>query len=404
MPPRKSIRVIEDNDRATRDNAAINDSLRKIYETPEKTKDKQQFIFADEKKCEQKHPGMPCAANDGPHYPDYLDSKGFTKLCGYCKALLLPSETPSMCCSDGQVRLPAPPAHPKELLCLWNRDVCFTGNESEHFLSRTRIYNNLLAIGYVTSGSAEERPTKCAPIVLINGEIYHYITGNLEVFLKNLPHKFIGCEPLSRDGLRMPRINSQLFWVDPQTANAEREKNPVFKAMDVKENVLKPLDVMLRRDHVLAKVYKTAREKYDEARQEALAHGLQDVAHFRITLLNQKDAPEKIKDRKLHDRQVNLPTVNEIAAIHCSNVEDPPEIKDITLTTRSGQIVKFFNDHALLDPTTYPLIYPYGSLGFHKKIPKFKKGNPSGQTIKYISKRQYFSKFYLFLSVHFSTF
>ena len=64
----------------------------------------------------------------------------------------------------------------------------------------------------------------------------------------------------------MPRINSQLFWVDPRTANSEREKNPVFKAMDVKENVLKPLDAMLRRDHVLAKVYKTAREKYDEAR------------------------------------------------------------------------------------------------------------------------------------------
>ena len=168
----------------------------------------------------------------------------------------------------------------------------------------------------------------------------------------------------------MPRINSQLFWVDPQTANAEREKNPVFKAMDVKENVLKQLDAMLRRDHVLAKVYKTAREKYDEARKEALAHGFQDVAHFRITLLNQKDAPENIKDKKLHDRQVNLPTVSEIAAIHCSNVEDPPEIKDIKLTTRSGQIVRFFNDHQLLDPATYPLIYPYGSLGFHKKNPK----------------------------------
>lgn len=79
--------------------------------------------------------------------------------------------------SDSQVRLPPSPPHPKELLCLWNRDVQFTGNEAEHFLARTRIYNNLLAFGYITSGSPDERPDRCAPIVLINGEIYHYITG-----------------------------------------------------------------------------------------------------------------------------------------------------------------------------------------------------------------------------------
>ena len=81
-------------------------------------------------------------------------------------------------CSDGQVKLPTPPEHPKELLLLWNRDNQYKGNESEHFLSRTRIYNNLLAFGYITSGMPDERPDKCAPIVLINGEIYHYITGN----------------------------------------------------------------------------------------------------------------------------------------------------------------------------------------------------------------------------------
>lgn len=79
--------------------------------------------------------------------------------------------------SDGQVRLPSPPDHPKELLCLWNRDVQFSGNEAEHFLARTRVYNNLLAFGYITSGTPDERPDRCAPIVIINGEIYHYITG-----------------------------------------------------------------------------------------------------------------------------------------------------------------------------------------------------------------------------------
>ena len=122
--------------------------------------------------------------------------------------------------SDGQVRLPTPPEHPKELLLLWNRDNQYKGNESEHFLSRTRVYTNLLAFGYITSGTPDERPDKCAPIVLINGEIYHYITGNnffvssfnllhFFVFLRTIFHfcTALGFQPLSRDGLRFPRIN-----------------------------------------------------------------------------------------------------------------------------------------------------------------------------------------------------
>ena len=89
--------------------------------------------------------------------------------------------------------------------------------------------------------------------------------------------------------------------------------------MDIKENVIISLDEMLRREHTLAKLFKTAKQRYDEAFAEALGKGLSGVANFRITLLTSKDAPEKIKDKKLHDRQVNLPHVDEIAAIHCSN-------------------------------------------------------------------------------------
>lgn len=194
--------------------------------------------------------------------------------------------------------------------------------------------------------------------------------------------------------MRFPRINGQLFWVDPDTAYAEREQNPLFKSMGVKENVLKSLDVMLRRDHVLAKVYKTAREQYEEKHKQALSLGLDTVPHFQITLLNQKSVPEIVKDKKLHDRQVNLPTVQEIAAIHCSNAEEPPEVKDVRLTTKEGQIIRLFNDHMLCDAACYPLIFPYGSVGFHRKIPKFSKKKFLGQTPKFISKRQYFSNFF----------
>lgn len=183
--------------------------------------------------------------------------------------------------------------------------------------------------------------------------------------------------------------------MDPITAHAERELNPIYKPMDIKENVLRSLDSMLRRDHVLAKLYKTAKEKYDDAQKEATASGLENVANFRITLLDPKNAPEKIVDKQLHARQVNLPLVQEIAAIHCSNVDDPPPALGVKLTRRNGQIALLYNDHMLCDAATYPLIYPYGSIGFHKKILKSLKKSlmSKGQNTqtKFISKRQYFS-------------
>ena len=212
-----------------------------------------------------------------------------------------------------------------------------------------------------------------------------------------------GCEPLSRDGLRFPRINGQLYFVDPVTAQCEREMNPIYKSMDVKENILRSLDAMLRRDHVLAKLYKTAKEQYDDAQIEATLQGLENLPNFRITLLNPADAPEKIVDKKLHDRQVNLPLVQEIAAIHCSNVDDPPPAQGVKLTSRDGQISLLYNDHMLCDAATYPLLYPYGSIGFHRHILKsLKRSNTSkgqGNPTKFISKRQYFSSsaFFIFI-------
>ena len=91
--------MIEDNEKAVRDITAVNDQKKKGTDDETGTKTKKTiYIFADEKKCEKKHPGIPCAANDGPHYPCYLDSGPFVKKCDSCKALLLAKESSSLCC------------------------------------------------------------------------------------------------------------------------------------------------------------------------------------------------------------------------------------------------------------------------------------------------------------------
>jgi hypothetical protein len=198
----------------------------------------------------------------------------------------------------------------------------------------------------------------------------------------------------------MPRINGQLYWVDPASAHTDREQNPVYQRFEIRPSVLKKLDEMIRNHHWLAKLFYTAHELYDNAKQEAIKNGELDVQHFRITLLSENNAPSDVKDKKLHPRQVNLPQVSEVAAIHCSNIEEPPLNGGAWLSAKKGQIIKLFNDSKFCDAAIYPLIYPYGADGYYKGIKKIKAGKQdeeidlSWDSIKNkgcISKRQYYS-------------
>jgi hypothetical protein len=200
----------------------------------------------------------------------------------------------------------------------------------------------------------------------------------------------------------MPRINGQLYWVDPASAHTDREQNPVYQRFEIRETIIKKLDEMIRKHHVLAATFHTAHELYDKAKSNAIATGSLDVQHFRITLLSEKNVPVDVKDKKLHSRQVNLPEVAEVAAIHCSNIEEPPPRGGAWLTAKKGQFIKLFYDNKFCDSAIYPLIYPYGGEGYYKGIKKLKDGKDceekdlSWDAVKNkgcISKRQYFSKY-----------
>ena len=86
-----------------RDIATANEKSTRVESGKTKPTAKTASILSDERECDKKHPNIPCAANDGPHYPAYLDSGAFDKRCDSCKALLLASEilhskSSSICC------------------------------------------------------------------------------------------------------------------------------------------------------------------------------------------------------------------------------------------------------------------------------------------------------------------
>jgi hypothetical protein len=172
------VRLIEKNEKISRVIATRKDHIESIQSPIPSQNTKTYIVDKNPSKCRKtNHPEYYCADHRANHYPEYLISGNFEKLCGYCNALLLKSENSSLCCSNGQVKLPDIPRPPIELELLFNN--LFGKQDSEHFLTHTRIYNGLVAFGYVTCGMMEfnNRPKKCAPVILINGEIYHYITG-----------------------------------------------------------------------------------------------------------------------------------------------------------------------------------------------------------------------------------
>ena len=90
-----------------------------------------------------------------------------------------------------------------------------------------------------------------------------------------------------------------------------------------------------------------------------------------------------------HERRYNKP-VNEAVAIIIPS--DPIDIADrqIQLTYKDDALKFISETHALYDPLSYPLLFPFGTTGYHKNIIKYThKSTQKFQTLSYNEYYQY---------------
>nr|CAD2203960.1 unnamed protein product [Meloidogyne enterolobii] len=303
--------------------------------------------------CRRKHKLWPCADVRSMHFEPYYDSGNFgDEVCSFCNALLLKSEvnetykqkhkriTSSYCCRCGVVQLPPFSPHPQLLIDLSEGD----SQESLEFLQHQNIYNTLLAFASVYVGHRESN---------LEGGICYLLNGE---FVRKLSSISPG-----NDG---PSF-SQLYILDANTAFERRINNVSYGGDRVDPETLRNLDNLLRESHPLATAYKNFHTQYLEKLQ---TDGPDSVKNYRLVLLEARDAPVIVRDPSDHPRQVNLPTEETLFSV-CTEADELPEVKGIYITDLEGHLFTFGPNHPLTDTLCYPILFPCGDDGYHKKIP-----------------------------------
>ena len=232
------------------------------------------------------------------------------------------------CCLDGKVKLPALQNPPRDLLKLYNG----TNHHSKHFLTHITSYNNAFAMVSL-SHNAVHLPGGPQSFI-ITGELKH-MSGSL------LPEP--GKTP----------VYAQVYFQSNEEALDLRiqRANQIPDGNGAKRAVMQIIqDVLHRYNHYIA-LYKTARERIDEA------GNVPDV-HVRLHFAAGSD-----------QRRYNLPTAEEVAIILPGDGEQPADYRDIIVQTRAGPLKRIMETNPAYQALYYVLLFPKGEHGWHRDIP-----------------------------------
>lgn len=122
--------------------------------------------------------------------------------------------------------------------------------------------------------------------------------------------------------------------------------------------IFRQLQTVLRDHNSYLRSFLTVQELLDNG------HVTEDI---KIVLYADKRPPED------HARTYNLPTSNEVAILLPTNLADEVSSRVVVCDYRANQTIpglqRFTDTHRSYDPLSYPLLFPFGTDGFHLGIP-----------------------------------
>uniref|UniRef100_A0A915K862 Helitron helicase-like domain-containing protein n=1 Tax=Romanomermis culicivorax TaxID=13658 RepID=A0A915K862_ROMCU len=311
------------------------------------------------KTCQKHHPDKYCASRDVKHKVEYFNSGAFDYKCVHCGAKMLKSEyfgKASKCCHNGQVNLRE---HyeilqnaPQPLL-----DLCTNKKEYANlFMRNARRYNTEFAFASIHTVS-EKAPPGGPQMCKINGE-----------------SSFNLSDLYTKDGKR-PAFG-QYYVLEPQVAMDYRNNQPPEKKLNA--TILAILDSMIRDHNVLAQSYQFASELHKAKILEYMAQH-QQAPKFEMTILTNREARElHVADGEVHAHRTDVPTTEQVAVVWISKSGEPPNFSGVRLHGRKGDFKEMPYFEPNVDPACFPLLFPYGTQGYHFGIDKNFK-NPKFQ-------------------------
>lgn len=248
----------------------------------------------------------------------------FNVICSHCSALRMSNESPSLCCNDGRIDLPLKPIDDEMLEIIKKSDV------KKHI----RKYNQVLA--FTSSLSNVDRSVagqKGIYTFRVSGELHHCY-GSL--YPMESP-KFL-----------------QIYLMDP-----EQQTNRRMEIMaQINTDTLRHFECRLRNINPYVQLFEQVGNLGRENEYEVQIHNLNGT--------------------------YNSPTVNEVGAI-ATNING--EGRDIIIRGEDGTIKRISELHSSYDSLQYPLLFPYGSQGWH---PNITLSRPTA-TRRLVSCREYYA-------------
>lgn len=284
-----------------------------------------------------------------------------TAICDQCQAIMWKQErvnknvkhgTPkfSLCCSQGQVKLPKAPPTPSYLQILYN-DV----KKAQHFKRCIRLYNSMFAFTSMGGKVDHSINSGRAPYVYrLNGQ-NHHVFGSL------IPNK--GDDPKF--------CQLYIYDTDNEVENRMRWVN-TLDGEDVETEIVQGLIKMLDESNELVKHFRMARDRFKE----------QEIIDMKIVL--------KVC-RAQSGRENHIGPSDEVAGIMVGDLEETCGERDIVIDSKDDGLTRISDIHPKLMALQYPLLFPKGEDGYHTEIDYATTERSGTKKRKRVTMREYYS-------------
>lgn len=256
----------------------------------------------------------------------------------------------SLCCAKGQIQLPKEPPTPSFIWQLYNDP-----EKSKRFNDGIRLYNSMFA--FTSTGGKVDHSINSggAPYVYrLNGQ-NHHLFGSLIPETGEDP-KFCQLYIYDTDN----ELSNRLKWVDVRDGDK----------VDVE--IVDGLMKMLDETNELVKEFRSARDRFEK-------NGVTDLEI--VLKLSRAES----------GRENHFSTSDEVAGIMVGDIDETDGSRDIIIHSKIKGLERISDIHPKLMALQYPLLFPNGNDGFHKKIPFGKADNDSTKKRETISMKEYYS-------------
>nr|KAJ0210749.1 hypothetical protein LSAT_V11C400209270 [Lactuca sativa] len=241
--------------------------------------------------------------------------------CSYCGAMKFYSETSNFCCLEGRIVLST-----NELPSMMHNLLTSTSDLSKSFRTYIRTYNNHFAFTSFGVRADNDLSKRNMGIYTfrVQGQVYHFLNDLQldEKSAKNLQLYFHDTEnEIENRFISSPRLSKELIAI----CMAYLQQNPYARFFS----------------------------------------NLRDVPCFAEYKIILKTIPGQ-------DQQVyNKPDVSQVAALWVEGEDNGEQgQRNIEVKTHSDQSRTVQYYYGCYDPLQYPLMFPFGELGWHQHIPK----------------------------------